>query len=395
VSSPPCTRFVLFWQEATNGCFHLLILIRSVFVQIFLGPTALARAGLRSRLSNAENASSPIRAIAGADRAAYRPRQKRPLEHRFMKSVQLLAVGGAHIDRRGQVSGPYVAGASNPGRLSEEVGGGVFNALRNAVRHGVSASLLSVRGGDGAGATVERAIAEAGIEDLSAIFLDRSTPSYTALLDRSGELIAGLADMELYDFAFAKQIGRSKIADALSKAAAVLADANLAESALRKLAGIAVGKPLFAIAISPAKVARMEGVLNGITCLFMNSREAATLSGLPGAGPGEVTSKLSEMGLAAGVITAGRQALTGFDSSGRFSFTPPRPRRIADVTGAGDALAGATIAAMMKGQVLRDALREGMAAAMLTVECKAAVPDYSDEEFAEALALVPAAEDMA
>jgi sugar/nucleoside kinase (ribokinase family) len=345
---------------------------------------------------SAEVAASPIRrAIAWADCAAYRLRQTSHPEHRFMNSPHLLAVGGAHIDRRGQVSGAYVAGASNPGIVSEEVGGGVFNALRNAVRHGVSASLLSVRGGDAAGENVERAIAEAGIEDLSAIFLDRSTPSYTALLDRSGELIAGLADMDLYDFAFAKQVGRAKSAEAMSRAAAVLADANVPEAALRKLVGLAVGRPLFAIAISPAKVTLMAGVLNGISCLFMNAREAAALSGLVEASATEVVGKLAEMGLAGGVITAGRQPLTGFDSSGRFTLTPPMPGWIADVTGAGDALAGTTIAAMMKGRVLRDAVREGMAAAMLTVQSKAAVPDYSDEEFAAALALVPEAEDLA
>ncbi len=73
-----------------------------------------------------------------------------------MTSNHLFAVGGAHIDRRGQVSGAYVPGTSNPGVLSEEVGGVVFNALRNAVQHGVAASLLSVRGGDAAGDNVAR-----------------------------------------------------------------------------------------------------------------------------------------------------------------------------------------------------------------------------------------------
>ena len=312
-----------------------------------------------------------------------------------MISNQLLAIGGAHIDRRGRISGPYVPGASNPGVMSEDVGGGVFNALRNAVRHGVSASLLSVRGGDAAGANVERTIAEASIDDLSAVFLDRSTPSYTALLDSSGELIAGLADMDLYEFAFAKQIGRSKTVAAIANASAVLCDANLPEAALRRVVELAAGKPVFGIAISPAKVTRLAGTLNGISCLFMNAREAVALSALPGAGAGEIAARLMEMGLAGGVITAGRQPVIGFDRNGMFSISPPPPRTVADVTGAGDALAGATIAAMiMKGLPLRESLRAGLAAAMLTVESRGAVPDYSDEEFAAALALVPTAEEM-
>jgi pseudouridine kinase len=311
-----------------------------------------------------------------------------------MSSIHLLAVGGAHIDRRGQVHDAYVPRASNPGVLTEEVGGVVLNALRNAVMRGVSASLLSVRGGDAAGDNVARAIARAGIEDLSVIFLDRATPSYTALLDRDGELIAGLADMGLYELAFAKQLGRSKVREAVAAACAVLCDTNLPEAGLAKLVAVSAGKPVFAIAISPAKVMRLAGLLQGIACLFMNRREAASLSGLEGANAADTVAKLQKMGLASGVITAGDEAVAGFDCDGAFSIMPPKASKVADVTGAGDALAGATIAAMMKGLALREALREGLAAAMLTVESQAAVADFSKQEFAAALALVPRAEEM-
>ena len=130
-----------------------------------------------------------------------------------MRRPKLLAVGGAHVDRRGRVSGVYVPGASNPGRMREDVGGGAFNALRNAVQRGIEASLMSVRGADSAGDNVARAIHEAKIRDLSAVFLDRATPSYTALIDRDGDVLAGLADMELYEIVFAKQLRRSKARD--------------------------------------------------------------------------------------------------------------------------------------------------------------------------------------
>jgi pseudouridine kinase len=312
-----------------------------------------------------------------------------------MSSNHLLAIGGAHIDRRGRISGPYVPGTSNPGVLAEDVGGGVFNALRNAAHRGVTASLLSLRGGDAAGESVARAIVRAGIEDLSVVFLDRSTPSYTALLDRDGELIAGLADMGLYELAFAKQLGRSKVREAVAAASAIFCDANLPEAALGKLATVSAAKPIYAIAISPAKVTRLAKLLPCISSLFMNRHEAAALAGLEGASTAEVVARLKAKGLVSGVVTAGGEPVTGFDREGVFSIAPPRPRKIADVTGAGDAVAGATIAAMMKGSDLRDALREGLAAAMLTVESNGAVADFSRREFAAALALVPQAEEMA
>lgn len=313
-----------------------------------------------------------------------------------MPSPQLLAVGGAHIDRRGQVSGIYVPGASNPGTLSEEVGGVVFNALRIAVQRGVGAALLSVRGGDGAGEAVGRAIVAAGIADLSAVFLDRTTPSYTALLDQDGELIAGLADMGLYELAFPKQVGRAKLRDAVAAADAVLCDANLPAAALNTLFSVSAGRPIFAIAISPAKAIRLADSLASLSCLFMNRYEARALCGLDeSAAPHNLVAGLRANGLKGGVITAGGGPVTGFDERGAFRITPPPARRVVDVTGAGDALAGATVAALMHGKTLRDALRDGMAAAMLTVEAKTAVAELSPEAFAEALALVPEPQELA
>ncbi|CAN7479684.1 carbohydrate kinase family protein [Mesorhizobium caraganae] len=314
----------------------------------------------------------------------------------MVKSARILAVGGAHIDRRGQVSGAYVPAASNPGTMREDVGGGVFNALRSLARLGVSASLMSMRGGDAAGETVSRAIAEAGIADLSAVFLDRTTPSYTALIDRDGELITGFADMALYDLAFPKQIRRSKVREVVAEADAVLCDANLPSAALERLVGLAAGKPVYAIAISPAKVVRLTPVLKELAQVFMNRREAMVLAGVgANATERETVDGLRCGGLRSGVVTAGDGPVLGFDEAGAFLILPPAPRKVADVTGAGDALAGATIAALLRGLALRQALREGVAAATLAIESADAVPAFTAATFAEALALVPDAQEMA
>jgi sugar/nucleoside kinase (ribokinase family) len=309
---------------------------------------------------------------------------------------RILAAGGAHIDRRGQVSGAYVPAASNPGTMREDVGGGAFNALRTTVRRGAAASLLSLRGGDAAGETVARAIREAGIADLSATFLDRSTPSYTAILDNAGELVVGFADMALYDLAFPKQARRSSLRDEAKAADALLVDANLPEAALERLTGLMERKPIFAIAISPAKAVRLKAVAERLTLAFLNRREAQALTGLERDAPAaEIVAGLRAIGLGGAVVTAGDHAMFGYDASGAFSLSPPAPRAVADVTGAGDALAGATVAAVLEGQPLRMALREGAAAAMLAIESPRAVPDFTAKDFAAALALVPDAVGMA
>jgi sugar/nucleoside kinase (ribokinase family) len=228
------------------------------------------------------------------------------------------------------------------------------------------------------------------------VFLDRTTPSYTALIDREGELIVGFADMALYDLAFPKQIRRAKVREVIACADAVLCDANLPSTALERLVALAVGRPVFAIAISPAKAVRLAPVLGGLELVFMNRREAIALAGSSADAAGQdLVDSLRRAGLRSGVVTAGEGPVLGFDDAGAFSILPPPPRKVADVTGAGDALAGATVAALLRGLPLRPALREGVAAATLAIESAAAVPVFTAATFAETLALVPDAREMA
>ena len=311
-----------------------------------------------------------------------------------LRPPRLLGIGGAHIDRRGQVSGLYVPGASNPGTMREDVGGVVFNALRTAARRGVACSLISLRGGDTGGERVAREIASAGIADRSAVFLDRATASYTALIDRDGELIAGFADMGLYDL-FPRQLRRTACREEIAAADAVLCDANVPEAGL-KLAAAAGDAPFYAIGISPAKVVRLAGLLDRIDCLFVNRKEARALvtltSGQTDADPGAA---LRAAGLRGAVITDGGGPLEILDATGSHKLQPPEAGPIADVTGAGDALAGATVAALVRGLPLAQAAREGVAAAMLALRSPLAVPAFDAAAFEAALALVPPAAPVA
>ncbi|WP_163271265.1 carbohydrate kinase family protein [Chelativorans alearense] len=307
-----------------------------------------------------------------------------------MTRPRLLAVGGAHIDRRGRVAGVHVPEASNPGTMREEIGGGAFNAARAAVQRGVAASLLSLRGGDAAGETVAEAIEAAGIEDLSATFLDRTTPSYTAILTEAGDLVTGLADMVLYEHGFIKQVRRSKVRDAAAGADALLCDANMPAEAIERLLALAAGKPVHAIAVSPAKVVRLAPVISSLSCLFMNRREACRLADMASEAPPLIAAKaLAGMGLQAGVITAGGGPALCFRHGEFIEIAPPPVDHVADVTGAGDALAGATVAALMRGLAFAEAVREGMAAAKLAVESEDAAPRMDEAAFRAALARVP------
>ncbi|MEI4480776.1 MULTISPECIES: carbohydrate kinase family protein [unclassified Phyllobacterium] len=308
----------------------------------------------------------------------------------------LFAVGGAHLDRRGQSTVPFVPGASNPGIMREEAGGGVFNALRLAVQRGISADILSVRGADPAGDAVALAMELAGIKDSSVVFMDRPTPSYTAILDENGDVVAAIADMALYELALPKQLRRRKVRDAISSANAIFCDANLPPEGLKRLAELAGSLPIFALAISPAKSLRLRPVFPELACLFMNRREALALSDLEqDASLTQIHAALRDQGLRSAIITNGGNAALAFNSDDVFTIQPPEVPGIADVTGAGDAVAGGTIAALMRGEPFEQACREGMAASLLTLQVHSASPKFSQHEFDQALACIPAANPLA
>lgn len=307
--------------------------------------------------------------------------------------ARILVIGGAHIDRKGWLAAPHRAGASNPGRWETEAGGGAFNAARNLARLGHQVTLVAPRGGDAAADLVARAAEDAGVEDSPLTFLDRATPSYSAILEPDGNLVTALADMALYDVVPARRLLSSRLRKRLAAADLLLADSNLPESALSALANAAadLGLPLAVIAVSPAKVVRWRASLGNIACLAMNANEAAALTGTRPDGPGEWPALLARSGLLGGLVSAGAGPVSAFtvDAGSRRSVTllPPPLDRLEDVTGAGDALASGYLDGWLSGGSIEANLMRGMALAQLTAGIRGPVhPDLSPAMLAQAVA---------
>ncbi len=306
------------------------------------------------------------------------------------KSV--LVLGGAHMDRRGRIEGDTLPGASNPGRFMSEPGGGGFNAARNLGQLGLAVRLVSPRGGDADGEAVAEAAAACGVDDRPFIFLDRQTPSYTAILAEDGNLVIALADMELYRLFSPRRLKVRSVREAFAQADLVLCDANLPEETLTAIGEIAarLGKRLAGIAISPAKAVRLKGALPAYETVFMNEAEARVLAGETAQRPEDWPRLLRRAGLAGGVITRGAREIIGFDRSETILLTPPPVEKLGDVTGAGDAFAAGVLAARLRGLPLGEALRRGAALSALTVASPhAVVPGLTNERLETMVGLVP------
>ncbi|MBO0905645.1 carbohydrate kinase family protein [Jiella sonneratiae] len=279
----------------------------------------------------------------------------------------ILVVGAAHIDRRAKAFGPFFPGASNPGLLQDAAGGSAFNAAVALKASGFPVRFLGVRGGDEDGRRVAKAIEAAGLDDLGVTFLDRRTPTYTAILDDRGELVAGIADMELYALLGPKLLRRRHVRPRIAEAAAVLVDANLSEAMLAATVEAAGPRPVAALGVSPVKVLRLLPVLARLDALFLSRAEAASLAEVTTATNLHLIAHLvAELGARRAVITDGAHDAAILDE-GRLSFQRPPAVRPLDVTGAGDTLAAVAVAARLSGSDFLDAARRGIVAASLRI----------------------------
>ncbi|WP_174235788.1 carbohydrate kinase family protein [Pseudohoeflea suaedae] len=287
--------------------------------------------------------------------------------------ARILAIGGAHIDRTGRLDAPHRPGASNPGAWETHVGGGVFNACRNLARLGHEVTLVSARGGDAIGEMVAEAACSAGIDDRPMTFLDRATASYTAILEPDGNLVTAVADMSIYDRIAPRRLLTARFRDLVRQADLLLCDANFPAPTLETFGLIArkTGLPLAAIAISPAKVVKLSGLLEDLSVLFMNAAEADTLAG---SHPHRIEA-LRDLGLGGAIVTSGPEAITAYLGEEQAAHMPPPLPALSDVTGAGDALASGVLHARFSGHDLATCLEAGIALARLTVAVPGPVRD--------------------
>lgn len=307
----------------------------------------------------------------------------------------ILVLGGAHIDRRGRIAGDTVPGASNPGSWFEEAGGGGFNAARNLARLGLAVSMVSPRGGDNEGELVADAAEQAGVSDYPFTFLDRKTPSYTAILEADGNLVIALADMELYNLFGPRRLSIRHLRERMDKASHLITDANLPAETILAIARAAETRqiPLCGIAISPAKVRRYKQALPLMHRLFLNEAEAEVIAGGRAERAEDWPVLLRQAGLKRGAVTRGARASVLFDEHQAVTLVPPSLSNLRDVTGAGDSFASGVMAAEIHGHGLADMIRWGTAAALITLASPfATAPELSAEALAAKLSLVPQAE---
>jgi pseudouridine kinase len=287
---------------------------------------------------------------------------------------QVVVIGGANMDFKCQAKAPMVLRTSNPGRMAATVGGVGCNIARNLARLGVPTALFTMLGQDEFGERILREARAAGIDVSMSLMSARPTGTYVALLDRDGDLTAAISAMDAMEELTAQRIAAR--AAALAQARMVVADCNLEEAALARLAEVCAGAkvPLAIDAVSTRKAERLRPLLKArlpIHLLALNRDEAAILAGGKVRADGDLRRaartlhRMNVRHVLIGLSDRGTYASSADTDAG--AHVPPFPVILSDVTGGGDAALAGAVHGLLDQQPLAEAARWGQAAAALTV----------------------------
>jgi len=290
--------------------------------------------------------------------------------------------GGATVDRISAATGTTVLGASNPGTARTYPGGVGLNVARGLARLGHRVRLVSRIGHDADGEMVMAAARAAGVE-ISQLRLSETAPtaSYHAAFDHEGSLVISIADMAVCD-----EITPADVAAATTSPpnrSLWLIDANLPSETLDFIVGegAQADVPLTALTVSPAKAVRLAPLLDKLTLLIANRREAAAVLGyaldsrIPSAA--DLAREIGQALTPSVVVSNGGEPLV-VGVRGEVRAYAPLKAFVKSVNGAGDGLAAGTIHGLALGRSLSEAVLSGLATAAIAIESEGAVsPDLS------------------
>ncbi|MDZ5473523.1 carbohydrate kinase [Bacillus sp. 31A1R] len=292
------------------------------------------------------------------------------------KKKRVLCVGGANIDRKFQMLEELVNHTSNPVNSSASCGGVARNIAENLGRLDVDVSLMTVVGEDHEGKWLLEKTATFVEVDPSQKLPNQSTGTYTAVLDKDGELQVAFASMSIYD-----SINPDFVDEKwgyFASAELVMIDTNFPADVLEKIITRCEIEniPVCITTVSTPKVKRLPVSLKGVKWLIANQDEAEALAGYKISSEADLFKAaeiIMEKGVEKVIITRGDKGLIYYTKDlGSGVLIPPKVE-VVDVTGAGDSLVAGIMYASLKGVNIENACKVGMTCSILTLQSKETV----------------------
>ncbi|MGI5192613.1 PfkB family carbohydrate kinase [Streptomyces sp. CA-288835] len=297
----------------------------------------------------------------------------------------VVVVGGANIDIKVRSLAPVQHRTSNPGRSNTTAGGVGRNVAENLARLGTPTHLIAAVGRDAAGGRLLGDTQAAGVRVDHVHRSTHPTGTYTAVLDADGDMVVAISDMAATDALTPQDLQQAR--ELIANASLLVLDGNLPADVLTYALDIAhpADVPTVIDPVSAPKAALLAPLIareRPIFALTPNLEELEAIIGRPvGTEEKDVIAAaaiLHERGVRHAWIRLGERGSLLSTADDGHTFLPAPPADVRDVTGAGDAMLGAFVHALLAGSEPVDAARYGHAAAALTVASAATVrPDLT------------------
>jgi pseudouridine kinase len=286
-------------------------------------------------------------------------------------------LGGATVDLTFAFSGQLSIGSEIHGPSRRTFGGVARNVAANLAAIGVPAALFSAVGDGDDGQELLADARRFGIDVRGVrVVDDMETARYVAVIDDAGAVVFAAADTAIVERFSASDL--DGVWPLVDTGGWIFADANLRVDVLAHILSRRAHAS-FRVALdagSVPTVVKFPPNLAGVDVVFMNESEAAAYLGMAGVDADAAARALVSRGAASAVVTCGERGsvvaqpdIVHVDSVAAVSV---------DVTGAGDALIAGTLAGLVAGLSLVDAVKRGAVLAAITVEVAGSVhPDLS------------------
>ena len=280
----------------------------------------------------------------------------------------MLCIGGMNLDTKLVLDRPLHLGTSNPVHAAHSPGGVIRNVAENLSRLDHRVSLMSVVGDDAAGRTLldhASTLMDISVVDVIA---GATSGAYQAVIEPGGDMVVGLADMDIVERMDATWIRQRKVH--LKVAKRWVADNNLPQAAMAELIEFSnkLDKPLTVVGVSAPKTARLPKNLRGIDLTVFNRDETQAAFGTDESDPINLVRLWLSAGVRHAVVTAGTDGVA-YGTNEECGFCPVHAApHVVDATGAGDAFSAGLIHGLDQGQSLAQAVKLGMANAYYIIQ---------------------------
>lgn len=294
----------------------------------------------------------------------------------------IVCIGAANVDRKFYVKDRLIHGTSNPIQSTKSVGGVARNIGENLGRLSQDVTLITACGTDSEWETIKNLTAPFINLDYIHQIGNKSTGSYTALINEAGDMEYGFADMEVYDELTPEVLIQNTYI--LKRARCIVADLNIPRVSLEFLCAYAEKHDikLVLIPVSGPKMNRLPHNLHAVDLMIVNCDETETYFNMTIENDDDLlesAKKWNAVGVEHVIVTNGSKSLAYSTDGAAVIYNIEKSGNVVDVTGAGDSFSAAVIYGWLKGMGMEDMIKLGMINSRKTIETNYTVRQDLDE----------------